>query len=295
MQRNLPPIAAIRVFEAAARLQSFTQAAAELSISQAAVSYQIKALEDRIGAPLFLRAGKRIQLSATGLHLAQASTEALDLLSVAYNEVRNNARDLLRLSVIPTFASNWLAERLGAFQSAHPRIVIRLTTSRHLVDFHHDGVDVAIAVGSGNWPNFQCHELVRAEFTPMLAPKLLELVDGLNEPKDLLRVPLINPADPLWALWFDTAGVERAQIETGLGSDMGSQHLEGLAAAAGHGAAILTPFFHRRELAARRLIQPFDLLCSSNQSYWLCYPKARRRAPQIRAFRDWILDQIRRV
>lgn len=292
MNRNLPSFAALRVFEAAARHQSFSRAAAELGMSQAAVSYQIKLIEDRIGAPLFLRHGRRVQLSAVGQRLGPAMTEALDFLAAAFHDAVGSAQGVLRLSVIPTFASNWLAERLAGFQGYHPALAVRLSTSRHLADFDRDEVDLAIAVGRGDWPGLECHELVKADFTPMLAPQLLDRLGGVAEPEDLLRYPLINSTDPLWTLWFEAAGVHRPGCDDDAGSNMGSQHLEALAAAAGHGAAILTPFLHSEAVAAGRLVQPFDRVCPSGQSYWLCYPKSRRNAPTIRAFRTWILNEL---
>jgi len=293
MKRALPPLAAVRVFEAAARHQSFTQAAAELGMTQAAVSYQIRLIEERLGVPLFIRTGKRVQLSSAGERLAPTMTEALDRLASAFDEVTGRSHGTLNLSVIPTFASNWLAQRMGRFQDAHPALPVRLSTSRHLVDFSCNEIDAAIAVGTGDWPGLECHELVKADFTPMLAPHLMEHIGGLRMPQDLLACPLINPSDALWTLWFEAAGVDRPVPNEDNGSNMGSQHLEGIAAVAGQGAAILTPFFHAESLAAGRLIQPFDLVCSSGKSYWLCYPRARRNTLKIRIFRNWILNELR--
>jgi LysR family glycine cleavage system transcriptional activator len=293
MKRNLPPLPSIRVFEAAARHQSFTRAAAELGMTQAAVSYQIRLIEERIGVSLFLRAGKRVHLSAAGERLAPTMTDVLDLLASAFDEVAGRSHGTLNLSIIPTFASNWLAQRIGRFQDAHPKLLVRLSISRQLVDFGRGEIDAAIAVGTGDWPNLESHELVKADVTPMLAPQLAQRIGGLSEPKDLLRCPLINPTDALWTLWFAAAGVERSVSDEKSGSNMGSQHLEGLAAAAGQGAAILTPFFHSEGLAAKQLVQPFDLVCSSGKSYWLCYPRACRNALKIRAFRDWLLNELK--
>lgn len=262
-------------------------------MTQAAVSYQIRLLEERIGVPLFDRTGKRVHLSATGERLAPTMTEVLDLLASAFDEVAGRSHGTLNLSVIPTFASNWLAQRMGRFQDAHPRLSVRLSLSRHLADFSRGEIDAAIAVGTGDWPGLESHELVKADITPMLAPQLAQRIGGLREPNDLLRCPLINKTDALWTLWFAAAGVERSVPDEENGSNLGSQHLEGHAAAAGQGAAILTPFFHTESLAAGRLVQPFDLVCSSGKSYWLCYPVARRKAPEIKAFRDWIRNELK--
>ena len=129
MYRSLPPLAAVKVFEAAARHGSFTRAAEELGMTQAAVSYQIKALEDRAGTPLFLRRPRQVELTETGLRLAAASTQALDILAAAFDKTRENAAGKLTISTVPTFATNWLAPRLGLFQLANPSIAVRLETS----------------------------------------------------------------------------------------------------------------------------------------------------------------------
>lgn len=293
MSRSLPPLSAIRVFEAAARHLSFTRAAAELGMSQAAVSYQVKLLEERIGAPLFIRKARQVELSPAGLQLAGPATNALDLLAAAFAEARGQVEGMLSLSVQPTFAALWLAQHLPAFQACHPALAVRLATSRHVVDFDREEIDIAIRVGTpDDWPGQECHLLVAADFTPMLAPALLQRLGGLANPEALLLCPLINPTDQLWQRWFEAAGVDRPGVDQDTGSNMGSQHLEASAAMAGHGATILTPFFFAGDVAAGRLVRPFDLAWSSGRGFWLCYPRARRAVPKIRSFRDWILAAL---
>jgi LysR family transcriptional regulator, glycine cleavage system transcriptional activator len=293
MSRNLPPLSAVRVFEAAARHLSFTRAAAELGMTQAAVSYQIKVLEARVGAPLFLRGKRKLTLSEAGQRMAGPSTEALDLVAAGFDAARGHAVGVLSMSVVPTFAAGWLARHLGEFQMAHPDVAVRLGISTDIVGFDSAGVDVAIRGGRlVEDPDLDSFKLLDAGFTPMMSPELIERMGGLESPADLLRYPLISPSDPWWDLWFAKAGVERAPPGREQAWGLGTQHLESLAAIAGNGVAVLTPFFYREEVAAGRLVQPFDLVCRDAFAYRLCYPRSRRNSPKIRAFRDWLVGRF---
>ena len=292
MTSELPPLSAIRVFEAAARHASFTKAAAELGMTQAAVSYQMKVLEERIGAPLFLRRPRQVALTDVGQRLAPAVTEAFALLSEAYAAARGGAQGTLCVTTVLTFASNWLARHLGSFQLAHPSLAVRLDTDSRMVDFAREDVDIGIRSGGGNWPGLATHKLFDLDFTPMLSPKLAESIGGVKEPADLLRLRILDPGDPWWRQWFAAANVPAEELAGRPDASLGSQSYEGNAAVAGQGVAILTPAFFATELADGRLIQPFDLVCSDGHAYWLVYPEARRNAPKIRAFRDWLLAEI---
>ncbi|RUU52027.1 transcriptional regulator GcvA [Mesorhizobium sp. M2C.T.Ca.TU.002.02.1.1] len=288
----LPPLQAIRVFEAVARHLSFTKAAQELGMTQAAASYQIKLLEERIGAPLFLRRPKQIELTEPGQRLAPAVSEAFSILGQAYAAARGGADGLLCVTTVLTFASNWLAQHLGSFQLAHPALAVRLDTSSRLTDFAREDVDLAIRSGGGKWPGLEAHKLLDADFTPMLSPKLAASIGGVNEPADLLRLPILDPGDIWWSQWFEAAGVTGHDLAKRPGSSMGAQAYEANAAMAGHGVAILTRALFKNELADGRLVQPFDLVGDDGHAYWLVYPTARRNVPKIRAFRDWILAEI---
>jgi LysR family glycine cleavage system transcriptional activator len=292
MSFQLPPLAAIRAFEAAARHASFTKAASELGMTQAAVSYQIRVLEDRVGAPLFLRRPRQIVLTDVGQRLAPAVADAFELLSSAYAAARTGARGTLVINTLATFAANWLARRLGSFQIAHPSLAVRLETSDHIVDFAREEVDIGIRSGDGRWPGLEVHRLFSAEFTPMLSPKLLAGNGAIETPADLLRLPILDPGDPWWAQWFAAANVPVDGLECRPGATLGAQIYIGNAAIAGQGVAILTPAFFTEELADGRLVRPFDLVCDDGHPYWLVYPEARRNTPKVAAFRDWILAEL---
>ncbi|MBZ9825648.1 LysR family transcriptional regulator [Mesorhizobium sp. CA18] len=288
----LPPLQAIRVFEAVARHLSFTKAAQELGMTQAAASYQIKLLEERIGAPLFLRRPRQIELTEPGQRLAPAVSEAFAILGQAYAAARGGADGLLCITTVLTFASNWLAQHLGAFQLAHPALAVGGDTASRLTDFAREDVDLAIRSGAGKWPGLEAHKLLDADFTPMLSPKLAASIGGVREPADLLRLPILDPGDIWWTQWFEAAGVTGHDLAKRPGSSMGAQAYEANAAMAGHGVAILTRSLFKNEIADGRLVQPFDLVGDDGHAYWLVYPTARRNVPKIRAFRDWLLAEI---
>lgn len=292
MTSMLPSMAAIRVFEAAARHGSFTKAAEELGMTQAAVSYQIKALEERIGAPLFLRRPRQVELTDRGRQLASVTTEAFELLRSAYGSVQDEADGRLVISSLQTFSVQWLTRHLGDFQDEFPGISLQLETSNKVVDFYREDVDVAIRGGGGQWPGLRSHKLVPVKFAPMLSPQLLDRIGGLDEPSDLLKLDLLGAEDPWWAEWFAQAGVTEFDLQSRRRNCYGSQFMEANAAMAGQGAAILTPALYQRELEQGVLVQPFDLVCEADHGYWLVYPETRRNAPRIRAFRDWILKEV---
>lgn len=291
MVSQLPPLAAIRVFESAARHLSFTKASAELGMTQAAVSYQIKVLEERVGTPLFLRKPRQVVLTSAGQRLAPAATQAFTILSDAYAAARTGADGVLCISTMQTIASNWLAQRLGSFQMAHPALAVRLDTSDRLLDFTRDDVDIGIRSGAGEWPGMVSHLLFKSDFTPMLSPKLAASI-GIKEPADLLRLPILDPEDHWWRKWFAAAGVPADDLAERRGTSMQAQVYHANAAMAGQGVAILTKALFKAELAEGRLIQPFELVSSDSRGYWLVYAEARRNVPKIRAFRDWMLGEI---
>lgn len=292
---SLPPLAALRVFESAARHLSFTKAAAELGMTQAAVSYQIKLLEERIGVPLFLRRPRQVALTEAGQRFAPEVSQAFTQLAEAYAAVRNVAEGTLVISTIQTFASNWLARHLGSFQMQHPSLAVRLEVQSRMVDFAREEADVAIRSGSGDWPGVARHRLFKSHFAPMFSPKLDGATRSVKTPADLLKLPILDPRDYWWDIWFKAAGVPETDLDKRPGSSMGSQASEANRALAGQGVAILTPALVANELAEGLLIQPFDLVASEDKAYWLVYPEARRNVPKIRAFRDWLLAEIART
>lgn len=288
--RQLPPLAAVRVFEAAGRHENFTAAAAELGMTQAAVTYQIRLLEDRLGLALFRRERRRVWLTEPGRRALAEVSRAFDVLDGAFAGLRAEDAGVLTLSTTHTFGSTWLAWKLGGFQLRHPDTAVRMLTADALVDFARDEVDVAIRYGRGDWPGLESEPVLPIEFTPMCSPAFLAARGGALSPADLPHLPLISETDAWWAQWLAEVGVERAHRRGGVRLE--SQAHEGHAAMAGQGLALLTPFLWRNDLAEGRLVAPFAHRAQSHDSYWLVCLPHRRRVPKIARFRAWLLDEI---
>jgi LysR family transcriptional regulator, glycine cleavage system transcriptional activator len=291
VMRHLPPLTAVKVFEAAARHENFTQAAAELRMTQAAVSYQVRLLEERLGVPLFLRSKQRVTLSDAGRRVAPHVSTALDGISEAFASLIDENETVLSISTAQTFAANWLAPRLGIFHIERPELAVRLQTTNVLVDFARDDVDVAVRMGSGGWPGLRQHFLFRHHWTPLCSPGFRDRY-GLGVPQDVLRAPRLSPDDDWWKQWLSAAGVVEPDGVRAPGIRLDSQVEEGQAVLAGHGIAMLTPLFWKTELASGRLVQPFPLITSEARGSWLVYPEHKRNQPKIKAFRDWMMRQI---
>jgi len=289
--RKLPPLAAVRVFEAAARHENFTAAANELGMTQAAVSYQIQLLEERLGVPLFARVRRRVQLTDAGRKAAPLVSSAFDTLQDAFATLANDDAGVLTITAATTFASNWLAPRLGGFQMERPELAVRLDANDKVVDLARDAFDVGIRAGYGEWPGLRADFLFRLQFAPMVSPAFLER-HPLAEPEDLLAVNRLSPDDIWWRLWFEAAGVAACDVPARPAIRLDSQVLEGHAAIAGHGVAILSPLYWQNDLASGRLVQPFPLIGFQGPSFYLVYAAQGRTRPKIGAFRDWLLREV---
>jgi LysR family glycine cleavage system transcriptional activator len=296
--RRLPPLAAIRAFEAAARAENFTAAAAELGMTQAAVSYQVKSLEERLGAPLFVREKGRARLTQLGARLLPALSGAFDQIEAAFASHREEDESLLTITTTHTFANTWLAWRLGAFHMEHPDLAVRMTTSNELCDLKSGDADVAIRAGSGEWEGLEEYRLFESAFTPMASPECLSEAErrlGRRlEPGDLPHQHLINPSDDWWQQWFSDNGVPADEsVLRRPGIRLENQANEGHAAMAGQGFALLTPLLWKGDVAAGRLTVPFtDRVSTRGWAYWLVYPRERRMVPKVKRFREWLVSEM---
>lgn len=285
------PLSAIRIFEAAARLKSFTRAADELGVTQAAVSWQVKALERRLDQPLFHRLPREVILTPGGERLARAAGEAMNLLRAALSDLTGEAEDVLAITTLQSLATQWLAPRIGAFQLAHPKLAVRLDTSARTADLNHDGFDVAVRSGSGDWPGLESLYLFPSGRTPLCTPLMRANLGGMARPEDLLTAPLVGLQEE-WAAWFAAAGVATAPTLKGGRLIADLQTIEVASALAGQGVALGSPILFAPEIAQGRLVQPFETSFDQNAGFWLAYPKDRRRARKIAAFRDWLMACI---
>jgi LysR family glycine cleavage system transcriptional activator len=286
------PLNALRVFEAVARHGSFSRAADELGMTQTAVSYQIRLLEEHIGEQLFLRQPRRIVNTETAERMLPSVSKGFEHLGDAMLAAARASGETLEIHSSPTFASHWLARNLGSFQLAWPGIAVRLLRVSKITDFNRDPADISIRWGVGPWPEHECHLLGRFSFAPMLSPALAASAGGITEPRHLLRLPIIGAQQDSWQTWFASAGLEPPDLSVHKRHNYIEQDLCANAALAGQGVAILNHIYFAEELASGRLIAPFNHHCSDNIGIWLVHPASRRNNPKIKAFREWILAAV---
>lgn len=286
---NLPPLAAIRVFEAAARLENFTAAAGELGMTQAAVSYQIKLLEERLGVTLFQRTGRKVALTDRARILAPKIIKAFDQMRDGFAALAAEDSTILTISCTNSFASLWLAPRIGAFQMRHPNLAVRLHNSDRMVDFARDGIDLAVRGGGGEWPGLESRLLMRNRIAPFCSPAFLARFGPVESLDCFMTLPRLSPDDIWWRSWFSAIGITGGQDHYARPKmALDSQLVEGRAALAGHGLAILNAYFWRSEIEAGLLVEPWPSRVIDPMSYWLVHPVHSRNNPKVKAFRDWI-------
>jgi LysR family glycine cleavage system transcriptional activator len=292
--RRLPPLNALRAFEAAARHLSFTRAAMELNVTQAAISHQIRTLEEHFGLPLFRRLNRALLLTEEGQTLFPAVRDALD--GLAEGSARLRAREsagTLTVSTLPSFAVKWLVPRMSHFQDRHPGIDLRISAKEYLVDFARDGIDVAIRFGAGSWPGVHAEWLADEALTPVCSPALLP---GLQHPGDLAHATLLHEdmlplrGFPTWETWLAAVGVEG--VDPLRGPRFSHTHLMLQAAMDGRGVAMGLMLITADDLAAGRLVEPFTFRLASGFGYYLIYPPATAERPKTRAFSEWVMEEM---
>jgi LysR family glycine cleavage system transcriptional activator len=290
MARRLPPLAALRPFEAAARLGSFTRAAEELHLTHGAVSHQVRALEEHLGTALFARHGKRVALTAAGRGFAEKVRGALEDLAAAAQSVRTRHDDRLSVSVLPSFASRWLMPRLIRFMDAHPTLEVNVTSSTALADFASEEIDVAIRFGRGPWPGLACEMFLEDEYFPVASPKLHRGKLPKNA-RELAGARIIREDRDYWARWFEAAGTpfEEAKAFTARFNDS-TYSLQ--AAARGEGIALARRSIVQEDLDRGTLVRLFDVAVASDERYWFVSPKETVDAPKVVAFRNWVREEM---
>ncbi|HYG85836.1 MAG TPA: transcriptional regulator GcvA [Azospirillum sp.] len=288
MSRRLPPLNALRAFEAAARHLSFTKAADELHVTQAAVSHQIKALEEWLGIPLFRRVNRGLILTDAGQAYLPPLREALDTMANATDRLfRKDSAGALTISTMPSFAAKWLVLRLGRFQADHPELDVRLQTTSQFVDFAQQDVDVAIRFGNGNWPELRVERLLSEDIFPVCSPRLLPT---LTRPADLRHHTLLHDDYIItWGNWLAAAGVDG--IEVSRGQHFTDSALVLQAAMEGHGVALARQVLAADDLAAGRLVRPFDVTLTGKYAYYLVAPPHYFSRPKVNAFRGWLFTE----
>ncbi len=291
MPRLLPALNALRAFEAAARHESFTRAAAELHVTQGAVSHQVKALEDELSLKLFNREHQRLTLTDSGRFYRDVARDALDLIAEGTARLlQRQTSGALTVSTSPNFATKWLIHRLGRFQAAHPEIELRVTASLHHVDFAREDVDLAIRHGDGTANGLHVARLCAEERFPVCSPRLLGDRARPLHARDIADMPLLhlnNRQD--WMSWFQAAGLPDARPMRGLVLDQDNMAID--AAVDGQGVALARTTLAARDLLAGRLIRPSLLALPVPYAYWIVCPRAAAALPKIVTFRNWALAE----
>lgn len=299
MNRRIYPLNALRAFEASARHASFVKAAQELHVTPAAVSHQVKRLEDYLGVQLFRRLPRGLSLAETGQALLSELREIFLRLDNAVERVlESGSRGALTISVAPMFAVKWLVPRLHEFDELHPEIDLRISSSGNVIDFQRDAFDAAVRVGHGHYPGLETVKLFDESVTPMCSPRLLEGTHKLRRPGDLRRHVLLHddsmafdPESPNWDSWIEAAGAKR--IDSSRGPRFGQPDHALQAAIDGAGVVLGWRYLAADDIAAGRLVLPFTLQLPLGSAFYLVYPEAYAGQRKVMLFRNWLLGETR--
>ena len=263
-------------------------------MTQAAVSYQVKLLEERIGVSLFARVGRGVELTEHGQTLAPAIIRAFDTMRSGFANLRLDSAAVLTISCSVSFAHLWLAPRIGAFQMLRPDLAVRIQAENRLIDFALDNVDVAIRGGDGLWPGVEADVLSRNRILPLCSPAYLERIGGpVAHARDLLTLARLSPDDIWWREWFAAQGIDMQQAGVARPAiALDSQAMEGRSAIAGQGIAILNALMWKNEIEAGQLVEVVPSYVVEDMRYWVVYPPATRNLPKVKIFRDWIMGEF---
>lgn len=290
INRRVPPLNALRAFEATARHLSVKNAADELCVTPGAVSQMLKALELHLGVTLFQRVNRGIFLTDAGQGYLPPVRNAFRQIAEASRRISGSAETgILTVSVTPFFAAAWLVPRLNEFQNAHPDIDLQLVTSNALVDFSRDGVDVAVRHGLGRYPGLCSERVVAVEIVPVAAPTLVARFGAPTAPAKLTRWPHVHDAERKgWHLWFQAQGIDEIGAPRGPAFDDSGLLLK--AVLAGQGAGLLPAAMVALDIAEGRLVKLAGVVLLEDFAYYLVYPVANHERPKVAAFRTWILN-----
>jgi LysR family glycine cleavage system transcriptional activator len=294
MAELLPPLNALRAFEATARHLSFSKAADELHVTPAALSHQIKGLEEFLGVKLFNRKPRAIELTDAGRTLYPGTHQAFGQLRQAVQSLDRIRNDkVLVISAPPGFTAKWLAPRLHRFLTANPDIDARISSTSLFVDFEADAVDVSIRNATGPFNELYAEKLVDIATLAVASPALIEQLGGIEKPEDLLKTTLIFdesvqqlPNVPYWPEWFAEMGLPDVEISRKLQFNSADHALE--AAVEGAGVMLCYRTLAYDDLRVGRLVAPFNLVVPTQRAFWLVCPEGTETRPKVKAFRDWV-------
>jgi DNA-binding transcriptional LysR family regulator len=291
MRRKIPSTAALVSFEAAARHESFTKAAHELSLTQSAICRQIASLEDFLAVELFKRSRRGVKLTEAGLSYSRRVATQLDAVERDTLAVMGQqGANIIELAVVPTFGTQWLLPRLKDFQQQHPEVTVNLTNRTRPFLFADTDFDAAIYFGDGEWQGTQAHRLMGENPMPVCSPRLLQDHESLS-PASIAELPLLQQTTRpyAWRQWFNAQGMNIPRDMAGPRYELFSM----LAQAAAHemGIALIPPFLIQRELEEKRLVIANTRALASIKAYHLMIPERKTQSASLRAFRDWLTLQ----
>lgn len=297
MNSRLLPLNALRAFEASARHRSFSRAADELNVTPAAISHQIKGLEEFLSAKLFHRAKRTLMLTPAGQTLLPGIRKGFAAFSEAMADFGYfDETGMLTVAVTPSFAAKWLVHRLEHFNRAHPDVDIRMTTSMGLIDYEREGIEIGVRYGKGDYEGLVAEHLLSTEMIPVCSPRLLETDRPLKTPHDLENFTLLHDDShrheemyPDWAVWLRAVGATNVDPSHGLRFDTAGETQN--AAVEGVGVALGRTTLVSDDIEAGRLVRLFDLVLPSDFAYWIVYPEDSIKRPKVRAFRDWLKSE----
>jgi LysR family transcriptional regulator, glycine cleavage system transcriptional activator len=289
---RLPSLNGLRAFEAAARHLSFTLAAAELNVTQTAISHQIKRLEEELGLRLFIRKNRALALTPKAKDYLPGVRAAFNDLRLATDRLlRKDDDNVLTISTLSSLAAKWLLPRLSTFQEAHPSIDVRITTSTGLVDFRSGDVDAAIRYGRGHWPGLRTQWLMADELFPVCSPVLLNGDKPLRVPEDLAHHTLLHSSGNFeddWRQWLTAAGLP-ANISKQRGVTFDVSFMTVQAAIDGIGVAMGRTSYVQDDIAKGRLVVPFKIALPADAGFYLVSPEAADEPPKLKLFRQWLI------
>lgn len=292
--RRLPPLNAVRAFEAAARRGNFNQAADELSVTPSAISHQVRTLEEFFGAKLFRRSGRNVELTTKSRDFLRSVTQALDQISAASQRMmRRPEGNLLNIAATPTFATGWLVPHMLEFQVEHPELEIRMCTTVSFVDFLDSDIDLAINYSTGECPDgLESVRIMAEHCVPVCSPQYMRDHGPLRTPDDIRNCTLLHalPRIGQWHNWLEVAGVSGVDAERGPKFHSTLLALE--AAKSALGVAISNREFVQEHIRLGTLVAPFQVEVPSHSGYYLVYPQDRANDPKLEAFRDWLLAKL---
>ena len=290
-----PSLNFLNTFESVARHLSFTLAAKELFITQAAVSHQIKVLEDYLGAKLFLRENRKIYLTSEGQKLLPSVVSGLQGISDSLESIRNYEKeDTLVVGVGSSFSANWLVHHLGKFYQSYPDINLHLKISNDDPEFEIDGTDLAVVWGQGKWSNYMFEQLMEVEFTPVCSPYLLKESYPLTTPEDLIHYPLLDVEGyDVWKEWLEKAGIpEKKYRRRTIIRDSNVLIHSALNA---HGIALSAVGIVQEYLDSGMLLRPFELSITAGGYFYLVYPEKSLRKPLVNLFKEWLVKEVQKT